>query len=725
MFAGPSEAEMNQASSPAGLLHAIEQISTLEVTLWSILEGLKSNVTYVSYFCREYWGTSASMAQVSLDMLDWNDRLKRQVQQACVLESLSLALTSHLCNGTMQDVTTTTRSRLRNLLYYVHENCTVLLDLMRQRWLSSINQAGVEASRGVVPENLNFEILIRVSRYSQLRRGEHVMSLRQHNEMIANIVRQLCRGAATKRFVPRGRGSNSTVGDRSSVGSPASTARGALDAVSTSIPAAVNEVLTSVTPLDRLRPRNVRSTMLKHLRFQPLLNVNEDDHDCPWPVRDPYERFGSERFATDGPIIWFEPLPPMMADLEKIPSLPPLSSSDTYTLVLDLDETLVHYHEVDGNGSYRVRPGMTEFLERMNSLGYEIVIFTAATQDYADWVIGQIDPKGLIHHRLYRQHALPWGPLFAKDLSRLGRNLDQTLIIDNVQENFMKHPENGIFISTWYEDPHDNALFELSPLLEELIMTRARVPEILDKYRDEIPTWAGFGAMHDRHEFMDGEHSYDEGEFDQNGECYGAVETEGDMVVGLPNAQGHWHNEAVQSEQQRQQQQMFSMNQSQFAQPRVGGGLPGLPVSEDVPNYTGGPTGSSGAAVSIEHVPSPYPAQSPPLHAQSQKPQHQQASTPPMQQQQQQQRQTSQDAAIQRPTIVRRAPAFSGNGISGSYQYVPQQQQQQQNSLQQQQQQQLVIPRKQLAMQPQQRPAHSAPSNPSSFQHQSQGSRQR
>lgn len=33
---------------------------------------------------------------------------------------------------------------------------------------------------------------------------------------------------------------------------------------------------------------------------------------------------------------------------------------------------------------------------------YEIVIFTAAMQDYADAIIDNIDPKGYISHRLYR-----------------------------------------------------------------------------------------------------------------------------------------------------------------------------------------------------------------------------------------------------------------------------------------------------------------------------------
>merc|ERR1712217_579484 len=77
------------------------------------------------------------------------------------------------------------------------------------------------------------------------------------------------------------------------------------------------------------------------------------------------------------------------------------------------------------------------------------------------------------------------------------------LIIDNVQENFMLQPNNGIFIVTWYDDPHDTALFALTPLLDELLATRAKVPEILDKYRDQIPMWAGFDQLSQLGEYSD------------------------------------------------------------------------------------------------------------------------------------------------------------------------------------------------------------------------------
>ena len=52
-----------------------------------------------------------------------------------------------------------------------------------------------------------------------------------------------------------------------------------------------------------------------------------------------------------------------------------------------------------------------------------------------------------------------------KDLSRIGRDLTKTIIIDNIAENFQFQPDNGIFIKSWFEDEEDTALFELTPLL--------------------------------------------------------------------------------------------------------------------------------------------------------------------------------------------------------------------------------------------------------------------
>ena len=72
----------------------------------------------------------------------------------------------------------------------------------------------------------------------------------------------------------------------------------------------------------------------------------------------------------------YEPLP-----LVEAPYLPSeVKTGMKYTLVLDLDETLVHYFEVGADGHFSVRPGCDTFLKEMSEI-YEVVIFTAAMQD--------------------------------------------------------------------------------------------------------------------------------------------------------------------------------------------------------------------------------------------------------------------------------------------------------------------------------------------------------
>ncbi len=107
-----------------------------------------------------------------------------------------------------------------------------------------------------------------------------------------------------------------------------------------------------------------------------------------------------------------------------------------YTLVLDLDETLVHYFESPSGGSFMIRPYCIQFLENVSQL-YEIVVFTAAMQDYANWVIDNLDPLNkLIRHRLFRQHTIKMDNVHIKDLSRIGREMNKIIIIDNVADNF-------------------------------------------------------------------------------------------------------------------------------------------------------------------------------------------------------------------------------------------------------------------------------------------------
>lgn len=68
------------------------------------------------------------------------------------------------------------------------------------------------------------------------------------------------------------------------------------------------------------------------------------------------------------------------------PFLGPIEDNKEYCLVLDLDETLIHNVEYGAESFFLVRPGAVNFIETMAKY-YEIVIFTAALQEYADQVI--------------------------------------------------------------------------------------------------------------------------------------------------------------------------------------------------------------------------------------------------------------------------------------------------------------------------------------------------
>lgn len=65
------------------------------------------------------------------------------------------------------------------------------------------------------------------------------------------------------------------------------------------------------------------------------------------------------------------------------PFLGKVLNNKEYCLVLDLDETLIHNVEYGSESYFLIRPGCVQFIETMAKY-YEIVIFTAAMQEYAD-----------------------------------------------------------------------------------------------------------------------------------------------------------------------------------------------------------------------------------------------------------------------------------------------------------------------------------------------------
>ena len=88
-------------------------------------------------------------------------------------------------------------------------------------------------------------------------------------------------------------------------------------------------------------------------------------------------------------------------------------------------------------------------------------------KDYADNILDILDPyNNLIKYRLYRQHTSIQGINFFKDLSKLGRDLNKVIIIDNIEENYFLQPKNGLNIIDFEGDENDN---ELDYILEDLL----------------------------------------------------------------------------------------------------------------------------------------------------------------------------------------------------------------------------------------------------------------
>ena len=175
-----------------------------------------------------------------------------------------------------------------------------------------------------------------------------------------------------------------------------------------------------------------------------------------------------------------------------VPYLPEeIENKKKFTLVLDLDETLISFR-LDENlhSILKMRPGLSNFLTNVKKK-YEIIAFTAGTQDYADPILDKIEKNGKIFaKRLYRQHTILKNNIYIKDLSRLGRDLSKIIIVDNMPQNFSLQKENGILIKNFFgQEKYETTLNDLSNILLKIASNPNNdVRKELKKFREEIFT---------------------------------------------------------------------------------------------------------------------------------------------------------------------------------------------------------------------------------------------
>ncbi|KAK1150287.1 Nuclear envelope morphology protein 1 [Aspergillus melleus] len=218
------------------------------------------------------------------------------------------------------------------------------------------------------------------------------------------------------------------------------------------------------------------------------------------------------------------PVPPRPLIPPRIPSYTATSRGSRVpqkTLVLDLDETLIHSLAKGGRMSsghmvevklatpmttaltpgappttlgpqhpilYYVhkRPHCDDFLRKICKW-YKLVIFTASVQEYADPVIDWLEQeRKFFHARYYRQHCTFRNGAYIKDLSSVEPDLSKVMILDNSPMSYIFHEDNAIPIEGWINDPTDNGLLHLIPMLEALqYVTDVRAPLALRRGETE------------------------------------------------------------------------------------------------------------------------------------------------------------------------------------------------------------------------------------------------
>lgn len=181
--------------------------------------------------------------------------------------------------------------------------------------------------------------------------------------------------------------------------------------------------------------------------------------------------------------------------------LPPLSPLSRHrlnivsrkTLVLDLDETLIHSHhdanarpttekpntppdftlsvQIDGHPvrfCVHKRPHVDFFLNVI-SKWYDLVVFTASMEIYGSAVADKLDNnRGILTRRFFRQHCDLVQGSYTKNLSAVNLDMSKVFILDNSPGAYRAYPNNAIPIKSWFSDAQDTALLNLLPVLDAL-----------------------------------------------------------------------------------------------------------------------------------------------------------------------------------------------------------------------------------------------------------------
>lgn len=169
-----------------------------------------------------------------------------------------------------------------------------------------------------------------------------------------------------------------------------------------------------------------------------------------------------------------------------LPPPPPEAYRRPLTLVVSLDDLLIH-SEWDTKNGWRTakRPGLDYFLGYLSQY-YEIVIFGSNLQMYSEKAVAKLDPlHAYVSYALFREACRYKDGKLIKDLSLLNRDLGKTVLVDVSLDSWALQPENAIPMQPWDGKP-DDTLIKLIPFLEYLATQPVKdVRPILNSFGDK------------------------------------------------------------------------------------------------------------------------------------------------------------------------------------------------------------------------------------------------
>ena len=175
-----------------------------------------------------------------------------------------------------------------------------------------------------------------------------------------------------------------------------------------------------------------------------------------------------------------------------LPDPLPFPYQRPYTLILDLDDLLIH-SEWSRAHAWRTakRPGLDYFLGYL-SQWYEIVVFTKQPFYIVAPVLEKLDPdRRFIAYTLFRESCrmLDNGQV-VKDLTALNRDLSKVVVLDTDSESVQLQPENAVILEKWKGTPGDKDLIGMVGFLEAIgIYNIADVRKTIKAYEGtHIPT---------------------------------------------------------------------------------------------------------------------------------------------------------------------------------------------------------------------------------------------